>query len=76
MKKLSIFKIILSSLQQIELNAINENIFYKIINKFFVESVFVIVFDKIFNIVKKLSRFIVAADIIKSLNIIVLKNKS
>ena len=75
MKELSVFELTLSSSQQIKLNAVNEDILHKITNRFFVESASAIVFDKAFNIAEKSLRFVVAVDIVKSLNVIVLKNK-
>ena len=75
MKELSIFEFVLNSLQQIKLNAINKNIFYKIINKSFIKNAFVIASNKTFNIIEKFSRLVIVVNIIKSLNVIVLKNK-
>ena len=76
MKELSISELVLSSSQQIELNAVNEDTFHKITNKFSAESASMIASDKAFNTVEGFSRFVVAADTVKSLNVIVLESKS
>ena len=75
MKELNIFKLVSSSLQQIKFNAINENIFYKITNRFSVENISVITLNKTFNIIEKFSRFVIVVNTVKSLNVIILKNK-